>query len=152
MDVMAGDPDPAAATPDAAPGDAVTGPDVLAPDGVATVVHGGARELGDVGAPAEQWEAFGVRAESVEGWKALDFGPFEAAMAQGDGYGPESARHLAKPLRELARAWRHVGLASAEGLRWHRAGFEAREAARFQDEGVPLDRALAAGGGHRLAG
>lgn len=127
-------------------------PELHPPEGIDAADHGGVRELGDVGAPADQWEAFGVRAEAVDGWKALAFGPFEAALAQGDGYGPESARHAARQLRDLARSWRHVGLASAEGLRWHRAGLEAREAARLQDQGVTVDRALARGHGQRLAG
>jgi hypothetical protein len=127
-------------------------PDVHAPDDVTTIVADGVRELDDGDAGAEQWEAFGVREGTVEGWQALGFGPFEAALAQGDGYGPGSARHLGRRLQELARGWRHVGMASAEGLRWHRAGFEAKEAARLQDQGVPLERAIASGGGHRLAG
>lgn len=104
------------------------------------------------GEQAEQWERLGVRAETVERWRALGFGPFEAALAQGDGYGPESARHVAKDLRGLARTWGRVALAPAEGLRWHRAGFAAREAARFEDRGIPLERALAEGHGHRMVG
>lgn len=142
--------EPAAAEP---PGGAVAQvPDLEAPDQVATVAAGGARETGDVVAPPEQWAAFGVRQDAVDGWKAIGFGPFEAALAQGDGYGPGSARHIGKKLQDLARGWRHVGMASAEGLRWHRAGFEAKEAARLQDLGVPLEQAIASGGGHRLAG
>lgn len=145
-------------SPDVPPLGAVTGPDevpppeVHPPEDIDAADHGGVGELGDVDAPEEQWEAFGVRAETVDGWKALGFGPFEAALAQGDGYGPQSARHVGKQLRDLARSWRHVGLASAEGLRWHRAGLEAREAARLQDQGVAVDRALSMGYGHRLAG
>ena len=119
---------------------------------MATVTAGGVRELGGVDAPEDQWEAFGIRDGSVEGWRALGFGPFEAALAQGDGYGPESVRHVATRLQQLAGVWRHVGMASAEGLRWHRAGFDAKEAARLQDRGIPLERAIAAGGGNRLAG
>ncbi|MGH9082725.1 MAG: hypothetical protein ACRDY3_04375 [Acidimicrobiales bacterium] len=129
-----------------------SGDAIEAPDSIASVAHGGVREMGDPGAPAEQWEAFGVRPETVGAWRALGFGPFEAALAQGDGYGPQSARHAAARLRRLARSWRHVGLASAEGLRWHRAGFEAREAARWQDQGVDLEEVERRGGGHRLLG
>lgn len=138
--------DPDEARPDVRP------PQVHPPDEVTTIVADGAREGVDAVATAEQWEAFGVRDDTVDGWKALGFGPFEAAMAQGDGYGPESARHFGRTLQDLAHTWRLMGLASAEGLRWHRAGFEAKEAARLQDQGVPLERALAAGRGHRLGG
>jgi hypothetical protein len=78
----------------------------------------------------ESWEVFGVHPAQVPGWKLLDFNPFEAAMAQGDGFSPAFAVHYGRQLRVTADRWRRVGLNSAEGLRWHRAGFDAKEATR----------------------
>jgi hypothetical protein len=100
---------------------------------------------------ADDWADFGVRAELEPAWQALGLQPFEAALAQGDGYGPESARHYLRQLRAVAATWRQVGLASAEGLQWHRAGFGAREAARWLDSGSSLDAAALASG-HRMVG
>lgn len=100
---------------------------------------------------ASTWSELGVRPETVEGWEALGFDPFDAALSQGDGFGPDAAHHHAAGLRAVAAGWRGVGMASAEGLRWHRAGFAAREAARWRDRGVDLD-AAALVAGHRMVG
>ncbi len=89
----------------------------------------------------EDWEAFGVRPIQVEGWKSLGFGPFEAAMAQGDGYTPTFALDYRRQLQVTATWWTRVGLASTEGLRWHRAGFGAKEAARWRSLGVDVEAA-----------
>ena len=58
----------------------------------------------------------------MTGWKAISFGPFEAAMAHGDGFTPSSAVHYRHQLHKIARSWGHVGFSTTEGLRWHRAG------------------------------
>jgi hypothetical protein len=100
---------------------------------------------------ADGWRDLGVRTETVAAWQALGLEPFEAALAQGDGYGPESARHYLRQLRAVAAMWRLAGIATAEGLEWHRAGFGAREAARWLDKGVGLEAAALASG-HRMVG
>lgn len=87
------------------------------------------------------WDELGVPAAEVKGWKALGFEPFEAALANGDGFPPLSAGHYSRPLRKTAERLRRAGLDSAEGLRWHRAGFGATEAARWRSAGVDLDTA-----------
>ena len=80
----------------------------------------------------ERWDEFGVGPSDVTGWKAISFGPFEAVMAHGDGFTPSSAVHYRHQLRKVARSWEHVGLATTEGLRWHRAAFSANEAVRWR--------------------
>lgn len=89
----------------------------------------------------EDWEVFGVRPTQVEGWKSLGFEPFEAALAQGDGYTPAFAVDYRQHLQVTATWWTRVGLASVEGLRWHRAGFGAKEAARWRLLGVDVEAA-----------
>lgn len=99
----------------------------------------------------DAWEELGVRRETREAWKALAFEAFDAALAQGDGFGPSSARHHLPFLTHVASTWKSAGLASAEGLRWHRAGFGAGEAAEWLGKGVDLDAAAVAAG-HRMVG
>lgn len=98
-----------------------------------------------------EWEDLGIRSETVADWQALDVTPFLAALAQGDGYGPSSARHHLDQLRRVARSWRDAGLADLDGLRWHRAGFGALEAVRWRGQGTDLDAAAVAAG-HRMVG
>lgn len=99
----------------------------------------------------DNWATLGVRAEAVEGWQSLGADAFTAALAQGDGYGPSSARHSLPGLREVAADWRAEGMSEADSLRWHRAGFSAREAAEWTGRGTPLDEAALAAG-HRMVG
>ena len=89
----------------------------------------------------EDWEVFCVHPTQVEEWKKLGFDPFEAALAQGDGFPPAVAAHYRRQLRATADRWRRVGLDSADGLRWHRAGFGAKRAARWRQLGVDLEAA-----------
>lgn len=92
----------------------------------------------------DDWAHLGVRAESVEGWQALGVDAFTAALAQGDGYGPSSARHRLAALRAVSAAWRAVGLDDDAALRWHRAGVSAREATEWSKRGGPPRGAIAA--------
>jgi hypothetical protein len=98
----------------------------------------------------EDWRALGVRAETVDAWRALGADAFTAALAEGDGYGPSSARHSLAAFEALARRWRAIGMDEGEALRWHRAGFSAREAAKWSAR-APLERAALAAG-HRMVG
>lgn len=100
---------------------------------------------------ARDWEGLGVRPEAVDAWRSLGVDAFVAALAQGDGYGPSSARHAMRLLVTVASAWRAAGLASAEGLRWHRAGFGPSAAREWLARGVTLDEAALAAG-HRMVG
>jgi hypothetical protein len=81
----------------------------------------------------ENWEALGV--------DPAHFDPFEAAMAQGDGFTPAFAVHYRRQLRKTADCWSRVGLDSADGLRWHRAGFRAKEAKRWRLLNVDVEAA-----------
>jgi len=90
---------------------------------------------------SEDWEAFGIHPAQVAGWEALDFGPFEAAIAQGDGYTPQFAVDYRKLLRSTADRWKQEGSCSEEGVRWHQAGFSAKEAARWRSQGVDVEAA-----------
>ena len=87
------------------------------------------------------WEALGVPLAEVTRWETLDFGPFEAALAHGDGFTPLSAVHYRRQLRKTADGWRRIGLATRSGLGWHRAGFGAKEATRWRSLGVDVDAA-----------
>ncbi len=89
----------------------------------------------------EVWEVFGVPLAEVTGWKALDFRPFEAALAHGDGFTPTAAVHYSRQLRKTADSWTRTGLDSVEGLHWHRAGFGATEAIRWRSESVGVETA-----------
>jgi hypothetical protein len=85
----------------------------------------------------------------VAGWQQLGFDPFTAAMGQRDGFTPEMADHDRRQLRAAADTWRREGMADAAGLRWHEAGFGAKEARRLRDAGETPETAP---GGHRGAG
>lgn len=97
------------------------------------------------------WSQLGVRSDTTDAWRSLGVDAFTAALAQGDGYGPSSARHQLEGLRHVAADWREVGMADADALRWHRAGFSAAEAAGWTSRGISLDEAALAAG-HRLVG
>jgi hypothetical protein len=92
------------------------------------------------GGPDEDaaWVDLGVHAEDVAAWKAEGFGPFHAALAQGDGFTPSIAVHYRRQLRRVARTWVRQGLGSPEGLSWHRAGFAASGAVRWRSQGVDV--------------
>lgn len=89
------------------------------------------------------FEQLGIDSSTKADWEALGFGPFEAALARGDGFAPGFAGHYKALLVETARAWREAGLDSEEGLRWHQAGFSAPEAAQLKAQGVDVETARA---------
>jgi hypothetical protein len=95
------------------------------------------KKEGDPG--SENWDVFGVHPAQVAGWKMSGFDSFEAAMAQGDGFTPAFAVHYRRQLRATAGRWRGVGLDCADGLRWHRAAFVAKEATRWRALGVDVE-------------
>jgi len=86
------------------------------------------------GGPDEDpaWGDLGVHVEDVMTWKAEGFGPFDAALAQWDGFTPSIAIHYRRQLRRIARTWVRQGLGFLEGLRWHQAGFNAFDAVRWR--------------------
>ncbi len=84
------------------------------------------------------WVDLGVHAEDVAAWKAEEFGPFDAALAQGDGFTPLIAIHYRRQLRRITRTWVRQGLSSLEGQRWHQAGFAAADALRWRAQGVAV--------------
>jgi hypothetical protein len=100
----------------------------------------------------EDWETFRVHPAQVEEWNRLGFDPFEAALAQGDGFTPAVAVHCRRELRTTADRWRRVGLDSADGLRWHRAGFGVKEATRWRSLGVDVEAARDQQAGYRTTG
>jgi hypothetical protein len=100
---------------------------------------------------ADPWEELGVRPELVATWQRIGFSAFEAALAQGDGFGPLFATGNRSQLETEAATWRQAGLDSLEGLRWHRAGFTAAEARRWQAADVGVE-AAAQRAGHRQLG
>jgi hypothetical protein len=88
----------------------------------------------------------GVRGETQAEWESAGFEPLEAALGQGDGFGPLAARHFAAQLHAMSRQWRATGMDDKEALAWHRSGFGPPEAARWRGEGVtPEVAALRAG-------
>jgi hypothetical protein len=93
-----------------------------------------------VGGPDEHaaWAALGVRGDDVGAWKAEGFGPFDAALAQGDGFTPAIVGPYRRQLRRVAPTWVRQGLGSLEGLRWHQAGFTAADAQRCRSQGVDI--------------
>lgn len=102
--------------------------------------------------PEESWESFGFEPEGAAGWVALGFGPFEAALAHGDGYTPMFAEHYVGPLRKIAASWLNAGLGTPDGLRWHFAGFTAREATRWRALAVDLETARRRRSGFQWSG
>lgn len=100
---------------------------------------------------SEGWEEFSIPPAEVEGWKALDFGPFEAALAHGDGFTPLNAIHSYRQLAKRAAGWRRVGMDSVEGVAWHRAGFGVKEAVRWNLAGVDVQTARRRRDGYSLA-
>ena len=102
-----------------------------APDTVAPAIVGGPDE-------DAAWIDLGVHAKDVAAWKAEGFGPFDAAMAQGDGITPTIAGPYRHQLRRTARRWVRQGLGSLEGPVWHQAGFTAADAQRWRSQGVDV--------------
>lgn len=90
-----------------------------------------------------RWDDLGVHPEDVAEWKAQGFGPFEAAMAQGDGFTPSVVSHYRQQFLQVVGSWVREHLDSEEGLRWHRAGFAAKEAVRWRAEGMDVEAARA---------
>lgn len=99
----------------------------------------------------DSWKEFGVPALEVQGWKALDFEPFAAALAHGDGFTPSNAIHSHRQLMKIAAAWRRVGMDSIEGLAWHRAGFGVKTAVQWHMDGVDVQTASKRRAGYLLA-
>lgn len=89
----------------------------------------------------DPWGEMGVPPDDVEGWQQLGFGPFEAALAQGDGYTAFNSVHSRHQLLKTAAGWRNIGLDNAEGRRWHRAGFAPRQVSKYLQDGVTLEMA-----------
>jgi len=85
-----------------------------------------------------RWSNLGVRDDDIAGWKAEGFGPFDAALAQGDGFTPTIVGPYRRQLRRVARTWVRQGLGSLEGLVWHQAGFTAADAQRWRSQGVDV--------------
>lgn len=102
-----------------------------APDTVAPAIVGGPDE-------DAAWIDLGVHAKDVAAWKAEGFGPFDAALAQGDGFTPTIVRPYRRQLQRVARTWVRQGLDSLEGLHWHQAGFTAADAQRWMSQGVDV--------------
>jgi hypothetical protein len=75
--------------------------------------------------------------------------PFGAALARGDGFTPSFAVHYLRQLRRTIGAWSRASMDSSEGLRWHRAGFAARDATKWRSLGVDVDNARSRHGGYR---
>jgi len=86
-----------------------------------------------------RWRELGFADEETSQWKALGLGPFEAAVARLDGLTPATARHHRHLLRATAARWAAADLDNPEGLRWHQAGFTARDAAALRASGVDLE-------------
>ncbi len=89
----------------------------------------------------QDWEAFDIDPAEAQGWEALGFGAFDAAVAYGDGFTPRFAVHYRRQLLKTADSWRRVGLDSIEGLCWHRAGFATKEATRWRSRGADVETA-----------
>lgn len=87
------------------------------------------------------WTELGIPKGDVEAWQAIGFGPFEAALAFGDGSTPLIAVLHPHPLLKTAAAWKQAGLGTAEGISWHRAGFNVKEAIEWRQAGVSLNEA-----------
>lgn len=85
-----------------------------------------------------RWAELGVPTREVAHWKAQGFGPFEAALARGDGFTPLMVTHYRHQFLRTSRAWKRQGLDDGEGLRWHRAGFAVAEALRWRGRGVDV--------------
>ncbi len=96
------------------------------------------------------WIIFGVRRDDVPAWRAEHVGPFEAALAQVDGFTPSIVGPFRRQLHRVACTWAHQGLDSPEGVRWHQAGFAAGASRRWCSRGVDIATATVfRGGGER---
>ncbi len=85
-----------------------------------------------------RWSDLGVPSDDIAEWRAHGFGPFESALARGDGFTPVTAMHCRRQIRRTARTWVNQGLDSLEGLRWHQAGLTATDASRWRSQGVDV--------------
>jgi hypothetical protein len=96
-------------------------------------------------APSQAWETVGVPAGEVGQWNAIGFGPFQAALARGDGFTPLIAGHWVyqHQFTRTEAVWRRSAIPPAESLRWHRAGFAPKQAATYRAAGVDLNTARA---------
>ena len=74
-----------------------------------------------------EWEALGVHAWAVDQWKRAGFSPFEAAMAQGDGFTPMFAVQYRRTLGQSADAWIRAAIEPLQALQLHRRGITARQ-------------------------
>jgi hypothetical protein len=107
-----------------------------------------ARERLEVEPDIDRFEQLGIDANEGAAWRAAGVGPFEAALAHGDGITPSTIVHYRHQLQRIASAWVREGLDSADGLEWHRAGFAAKEAAGWRAAGIDLERARARRSGY----
>jgi hypothetical protein len=98
---------------------------------------------------SSSFEALGVPPGEIKAWTALGLEPFGAALARGDGFTPSFAVHYLRQLRRTIGAWSRASMDSSEGLRWHRAGFAARDATKWRSLGVDVDNARSRHGGYR---
>ena len=100
-------------------------------------------------ADTASWEHLGVPLDRVAEWEAIGFGPFEAALAKGDGFTPLNAVHYRRQLQRVAGSWLRNGLGTTEGLEWHRAGFAVREAIGWRRQGIDVETARARSSGYQ---
>ncbi|HZU80765.1 MAG TPA: hypothetical protein VE991_12685 [Acidimicrobiales bacterium] len=105
-------------------------------------------EVQEPGLSSYRFEELGIDAKDAADWSDVGFGPFEAALAHGDGFTPSIIEHYRHQLERIARSWAEVGLDCAEGLQWHRAGFAAKEAASWRAQGVDVETARARRAGY----
>ena len=94
------------------------------------------------------WGAFGLDPATAADWGREGFDAFQAALAHGDGFNLVAAVHLRKMVRRLALAWKDAGTELVEDLRWHRAGFTAKEANRYRARNLDVWTALAIRNGY----
>lgn len=114
----------------------------VAPDTVAPVIVGGRDE-------DTLWVDLGVHAKDAGAWAAKGFGPFDAALAQGDGFTPQTVGPYRRQLRRVAHTWVRQGLGSLEGLRWHQGGFSAADAQWWRSQSADVATARIRSGGYQ---
>lgn len=77
-----------------------------------------------------EWAGLGVHAWAIDSWREAGFSPFEAALAQGDGFTPMAAAYDRRKLQKTADSWRRVGKTPSQALQLHRSGQGARRYAK----------------------
>src|SRR6185437_4756258 len=77
-----------------------------------------------------EWEELGVHDWAVNQWQGAGITPFEAAIAQGDGFSPLFAAHYRRSLRKSADAWIRAGIEPFQALQSHRRGLTAKQVAK----------------------